>query len=107
MLSLLRSWFDRARRAPICSQRYRPGIEMLESRLAPATHTWKGLADNPNWSSPANWVNDSPPALGETDIVLIYGDDSDFGSGLNESKNDIPNLNIRQIQITAGGSHNI
>jgi hypothetical protein len=49
--------------------RYRPQLEGLEDRLAPATWTGMGCPTNPDWSNPANWLNSQLPQSGD-DILF-------------------------------------
>jgi autotransporter-associated beta strand protein len=41
--------------------RFRPHLEPLEDRLAPATLTWTGAAGNFLWSDPRNWAEGTTP----------------------------------------------
>jgi autotransporter-associated beta strand protein len=51
---------------------YRLQVEHLEDRLAPANHIWTGAsAVDANWSTAANWANNSPPTVGETGPVIL------------------------------------
>ena len=34
------------------------------------SHTWTGQGITKNWSLPANWVGDYPPAVGEADSAI-------------------------------------
>src|SRR5262249_42410459 len=50
---------------------WRPRLEALEERLAPATRVWDGGSPlNSNWSTPANWVGDVAPVPGVDDLVF-------------------------------------
>ena len=51
--------------------RYRPELERLEDRLAPATITWDGgpSGTSTNWNTAANWVGDVLP--GPSDDAVI------------------------------------
>ena len=42
----------------------RPWLEYLESRLAPATHTWNGAGIANNWALDSNWTGGSPAGDG-------------------------------------------
>lgn len=97
MFSLLRSWFGPSRRGSIRNQRIRPTIEMLETRLAPATHTWDG-SESAMWSNPANWAENSAPVAGESNLVLV------FSSGASTSINDLNNLNVKHLQFGGGNA---
>ena len=74
-------------------------LELLESRLAPATHTWTGASTTSfNWSDAANWSGGAPHA-GESSVALI------FPGGLSVDqrifmRNDIVGLTVTSIQIT-------
>jgi autotransporter-associated beta strand protein len=45
-------------------------LEYLESRLAPATHTWSGAGLSNNWSLDSNWTGGSP--AGDTNAILLF-----------------------------------
>src|SRR5262249_46069580 len=57
-----RNWFKRLQQsqAPVRKTRrpstFRPMLECLEDRLAPAANFWTGASDN-NWSNNNNWVD--------------------------------------------------
>src|SRR5262245_18500211 len=52
--------------------RSRPSVELLEDRLAPATHTWNAPTGPPAlWSNSSNWTVGAPQ-LGEANVVLIF-----------------------------------
>ena len=59
------AWFSsvmQPRRVPLRSapRRRKPMVlERLEDRTVPATHTWTGLGADANWSTPANWDNNT------------------------------------------------
>ena len=42
-------------RAAATRRRARPGVEQLETRLAPAIYSWTGNAGTLNWGDAANW----------------------------------------------------
>ncbi len=46
-------------------------IEPLEARIAPATLTWDGSAQDGDWFNPANWDLNAVPASGDTAILSI------------------------------------
>jgi hypothetical protein len=82
MLSALspRSWvhrlFDRKpqtiRKVPSRPRRsFRPGLEQLKDRLAPATATWTGLGSTNDASEAANWSINAVP--GSADILIFDG----------------------------------
>src|SRR5689334_16042231 len=50
---------------------FRPRLEYLEARLAPATHTWTGLGGNNLWTTAKNWTGGDP----------VAGDSLLFGPG--------------------------
>jgi hypothetical protein len=71
-------------------------LELLEGRLAPATHTWTGGGGSNLWSNPDNWTGGTP--VGDPSAVLI------FPAVANESaSNDLPGLNLDSITFTASG----
>jgi hypothetical protein len=81
-------------------QSFRPCLDRLEDRLAPASHTWSGGAGilNPNWSSPANWSVGGAPQANENNVVLT------FPAVVNHaSRNDVAGLLIDQVSFQAGG----
>src|SRR5437660_348152 len=44
-------------------------VEPLETRLAPAVHTWTGLGTTNNWSDAGNWIEGTP--AGDPSATLI------------------------------------
>jgi RHS repeat-associated protein len=46
----------------------RPGLEILEDRIAPATITWNNAAGG-DWDTPGNWSSGTVPANGD-DVVI-------------------------------------
>jgi autotransporter-associated beta strand protein len=77
----------------------RPWLEILEDRLAPATHTWTGLsATSSNWSDPANWDVAGPPVAGTLDNQLAFPAAAQLSN-----TNDINNLFASSISFTAPG----
>src|SRR5262245_12819137 len=52
--------------------RFRPRLEVLEGRIAPATRVWDGGGANNQWATAANWVGDVAPATGD-DLVFPGG----------------------------------
>src|SRR5262245_49171960 len=50
--------------------RFRPRLEALEARLAPATHVWQGALSS-SWSDARNWIEGGSPA-GDSDATLIF-----------------------------------
>jgi autotransporter-associated beta strand protein len=83
---------------------YRPCLELLEHRLAPAVHTWTGASIifpniiSPNWSDAANWAEGAPSA-GESGVQLIFP----AGAALTANINDITGLTVASIQFTGSG----
>ncbi len=56
---------------------FRPGLETLEARLAPATFIWDG-SDNVNWHDPNNWSVNlvtpvNPPMSGDKVVITSVG----------------------------------
>src|SRR4051794_17290162 len=75
---------------------FRPRLEELEQRLAPATHTWTGTAGT-LWPNANNWTGGAP-APGEADVILHVS------GGINPSNtNDIAGLTVRSILFSANG----
>jgi autotransporter-associated beta strand protein len=75
---------------------YRPCLDVLEDRLAPATHIWTGPTGG-LWSNPANW-NGGVPTTGEAGGTLVEFD------GNSDSTDDIANLAIGHIYTTGGNN---
>src|SRR5262245_6597926 len=81
------------------SSTYRPRLELLESRLAPAVHTWTGGGGaNNHWSDADNWSGGVPTA-GESNVSLIFSAGLSDGP-LTETNNDITGLNVGAIQFS-------
>src|SRR5262245_12286561 len=57
------------RKAPRLGLPFRPRLEALEERLAPAVSTWDGGGGDSNWTTAANWDGDVAPAAGD-DLVF-------------------------------------
>src|SRR5439155_21602887 len=72
-------------------------IEVLESRLAPAAHTWTGVTGN-LWSDSGNWMAGSPTAS-EQNVTLTFP----AGTTNTINTNDIPGLTIGSILFSADG----
>jgi autotransporter-associated beta strand protein len=49
-----------------------PFVEILESRIAPAAHTWTGAGTDNLWSNAANWTGGSPASDVSGDVDLIF-----------------------------------
>ena len=77
--------------------RFRPEIELLENRLAPATCTWTGLGDHIHWSDGANW--DTAIQQGDT---LVFGS-AGITAGAVTPTNDTALGSFFSVQITAAG----
>src|SRR5262249_50893250 len=76
--------------------RHRLELELLEHRLAPATHTWTGATSN-LWSDNTNWNGGSP--AGDTSAVLVFP-----GGTANLSiMNDLNNLAVQSITFSGNG----
>ena len=76
--------------------RFRPELEVLEYRLAPAVHTWTGGASN-LWSNNANWSEGSP--AGDAAAELRFP----AGAAFLDTVNDLAALTVEQIDFTGGG----
>jgi hypothetical protein len=74
-----------------------PRLEILESRLAPATHIWNGPLSGGFWSNAANW-NGGLPTTGEAGGTIVQ-----FNGGV-QSTDDIAGLVVNQIHFTAGNN---
>src|SRR5262245_10211821 len=63
------------RRSPrtVRGRLFRPVVEMLEDRLAPATFNWDGGGGNFDWNNAPNWDHDQLPGSidGTADIAII------------------------------------
>src|SRR5262249_52899907 len=80
--------------------RRRPQLEVLEDRLAPASHTWTGASATTNaWSDPANWAGGRPGVGGGTHIDLIFP----AGAPQATNNNDLVGLTIERIDLQGGG----
>src|SRR5438093_1129147 len=75
---------------------YRPQIELLENRLAPATHTWTGAVSN-LWSNDNNWTGGAPRVDLAADLVFPAG-----AANLTNI-NDLNLLTIQTITYTGSG----
>ena len=56
----------------LADKQARPILEVLEGRLAPATHTWTGAAGGGdlNWGTDGNWVGGAP-VNGEAGPIIL------------------------------------
>jgi autotransporter-associated beta strand protein len=71
-------------------------LEWLESRLAPATHTWTG-ATSDLWSVASNWTGGSP--AGDASAVLVFPS----GAMNLSTMNDLTNLTAQGITVSGNG----
>jgi autotransporter-associated beta strand protein len=79
---------------------YRLTLEPLESRLAPAVHTWDdGSLSTNNWSDAANWDATGVPTTGEAGGTIVVIPINDASSYQN-----IAGLVINQILFMNSGS---
>src|SRR5438094_490119 len=65
-----------ARTAPASWRSFRPRLERLEDRLAPATTVnWTGAALNFDWDTAGNWDSGEVPGVTDHDVnvVIDYG----------------------------------
>jgi autotransporter-associated beta strand protein len=70
-------------------------LELLEGRLAPATHTWTGASStSSDWSDAANWTGGAP-ASAEANAVLIFP-----AAARRQNTDDIANLTVLSIAFT-------
>src|SRR5262245_835454 len=74
-----------------------PRLEALEDRLAPAVHTWTGVASH-SWSNPNNWIGGAPSA-NESNLQLIFPS----GAANLANTNDLNSLNVQSITFASGG----
>ena len=97
--SWLRAWKNRQKPAAPAARKafFRPLLEPLETRLAPATHTWSG-ASSANWSDAGNWTGGAP-AAGEASVALIFP----AAAANTVNQNDIANLTIKSILFKGNG----
>jgi hypothetical protein len=72
-------------------------LELLETRIAPATHIWIGPALGGLWSDAGNW-NGGVPTSNEAGGTIVQ-----FNGGIN-STDDLAGLWITQLHFTAGGN---
>lgn len=72
-------------------------VEILESRIAPAVHTWTGLGSDNLWSNANNWSGGSPASDASGDVDLIFPNNVVKVAILN----DINNLVVDSITFTA------
>ena len=88
---------------------FRPTLEVLEARLAPAAHTWSGSAGD-LWSNPANWSIGGAPQAGEADIQLVFLDNGPE-NGVNHpsylATNDLGAVEVLSIRIEGNHTYTI
>lgn len=77
----------------------RPTVEILESRIAPAVHTWTGAGLDNLWSNPTNWTGGSPSSDGSGNIDLVFP----TNAAQLVIQNDIINLTVDSITFSAAG----
>src|SRR4051812_4899042 len=76
-------------------------VEHLESRLAPAVHTWTGASGfDLSWSNPANW-NGGVPTSGEQGGTVIAF--PPVAAAVKPTVDDIPLLAVDQLMVTGAG----
>jgi hypothetical protein len=81
--------------------RTRPVVEILESRLTPAAHTWSGGGGaNANWSNPLNWAGNSAPAANET-VDLTFP----AVAGNLANTDNVSGLVVHSLTLTGGSYH--
>src|SRR5207247_9447488 len=69
-----RSPYSRLPKSPRLRKSCRLEMERLETRLAPATHTWTGAALDGNWKTAANWQSNFVPTGGLDMVDGHYAD---------------------------------
>ena len=76
-----------------------PTIEILETRIALAVHTWTGAGADNFWSNGANWTGGSPDTDASGDVDLVFP----TGAEQLEMENDILALLVDSITFNAAG----
>ena len=71
-------------------------LEVLEDRLAPATHTWTNTLGTGNWSDPGNWTGGKPTTGESGGTIVVFG----TVAGQLTSTQNIAGLVVDQIQFT-------
>jgi autotransporter-associated beta strand protein len=86
---------------PNRATRFRPQLESLEDRLAPATHVWSGAVSE-LWSDYHNWSSGGSP-VGDLAPILVFPAGSEVARFT--SKNDTSDLSmdINQIEFDGEG----
>ena len=94
--------FSRRRPCPAMICRTRPVVEILESRLTPAAHTWSGGGGtaNLNWSNPLNWAGGSAPVANET-VDLTFP----AGAGNLANTDNVSGLVVHSLTLAGGNYH--
>lgn len=77
-----------------------PVVEILEDRIAPATHEWTGGGANNLWSNAANWTNGSPATDASGNIDLVFHTNLTNAAQL-VMQNDINNLLVDSMTFDA------
>jgi hypothetical protein len=77
---------------------FRPCIEALETRLAPATYTWDGGGADNNWSTAGNWTSDTAPGASDTAVF--------DGTSTKAATIDV-NVSVDGLQINSGYTNTI
>jgi autotransporter-associated beta strand protein len=75
---------------------YRPTVEILEARIAPATRVWTG-ATSTLWSTSANWVGGATPVAGDT-LVFPTG-----AANLTNTNDFAPGTRFQSIIFSGSG----
>lgn len=76
--------FDRRPRTPARrGPRFRPGLDVLESREVLASLTWLGTADPGNFDNPSNWWNNDTQSLAA--LAPAAGDDLYFDGSVSSA----------------------
>ena len=73
--------------------------EPLETRIAPAVHTWTGAGANNLWSNDDNWTGGSPASDGSGNIDLVFP----TNAARLVVQNDIAALAVDSITFNAAG----
>jgi autotransporter-associated beta strand protein len=78
-------------------------LTLISEPLAYAgSHTWIGQGITKNWSLPANWVGDYPPAVGETHVTLTF---PTVIAAYRNSTNNLSGLAVDEILLTGSGNN--
>src|SRR5437867_6155441 len=82
-------------------QGYRPRLETLEDRLAPANIVWSGGGADGNFTNDANWVGGVAPGSNDTAIF----DPSQSGGAANAKKNGTINAAVTVQALLLEGTY--